>query len=151
MKLTPIENGVELAEETKSIPVSLLVIDFTLVLNGYQLTNSYRVGDNISIPYRFTGYSGEKTVRVYVDGVREDSNGNVLYPEQITTEGDTFVIPTSGWTEGTHSVQIHAFYKTNTGETIYSNLIYLAVPIKGSIESFGIMFDLDIESPLAAG
>lgn len=151
VKLTPIEEGVELTEETKSIPVSLLVIDFTLVLNGYQLTNSYRVGDNISIPYRFTGYSGEKTVRVYVDGVREDSNGNVLYPEQVTTEGDTFVVPTSGWSEGTHSIQIQAFYKTNTGETIYSNLIYIAVPIKGSVESFGTIFDLDIETPLAAG
>lgn len=151
VKLIPIENGEELTEETKSIPLSLLVIDFNLVLNGYQLMTSYNVGDNINIPYRFTGYTGEKTVRVYVDGIREDSDGNVLYPEQVTTEGDTFVIPTAGLSEGTHSVQIHAFYKTNTGETIYSNLIYIAVPIKGSIESFGCIFNLDIEKPLAAG
>jgi hypothetical protein len=48
--------------------VSVLVIDFSLLLNGYQLSNVYTIGNNINIPYIFTGYLGQKSVKVYVDG-----------------------------------------------------------------------------------
>lgn len=150
VELTPIEDGIELIEESKSIPVSVLVIDFSLLLNGYQLSNVYTIGNNINIPYIFTGYLGQKSVKVYVDGTDQDSHGN-LYPEQIVTEGGTFVISTNGWSEGTHNIQLLASYESNN-ETIYSNLLYITVPVKSSVASFGTIFNMEgYEKPLIAG
>lgn len=148
--LTPVENDIELIDESKSIPVSVLVIDFTLLLNGYQLSNVYTIGNNINIPYIFTGYLGQKSVKVYVDGTDQDSNGN-LYPKQTVTEGGNFVISTNGWSEGTHNIQLLASYESNS-ETIYSNLLYITVPVKSNIASFGTIFDMDgYEKPLIVG
>ena len=61
------------------------------------------------------------------------------------------MISTNGWSEGTHNIQLLASYESNS-KTIYSNLLYITIPVKSAIASFGTIFNMNgYERPLIAG
>lgn len=128
-------------EQTKSIRLTVTVVDLSLDVNNYQLKNKYKIGDTITIPYNLTGHNAQKTVQLYIDGE--------LKQTQQSIEGDFFTIDTTNLQHGTHNVQLLASYETSSGDTVYSNLIYISLPILDNVTNtavFGNIFNLENQS-----
>ena len=133
-----LENG---EEKTVQIRLAVTVVDLSLNVNGYQLKNKYKVGDMIYIPYNLSGYNAQKTVQLYLDGE--------LLDIQHPFEGDTFTIDTTNLQHGTHNAQLLASYETSSGDVVYSNLIYISLPILDNVTNtavFGNIFNLENQS-----
>lgn len=130
-------NG-EIQTSTKYTTVRL--VNLTLSLNGYSVNNHVKIGESFNIGYRIAGINGAKTVTLYADGIAVNT--------QTATSSDevkNFTVSTTGMSHGTHNFQLLAEYKISETESVFSNLIYIAVPIIGEEDTpaFGCVFNME--------
>lgn len=130
-------NG-EIQTSTKYTTVRL--VNLILSLNGYSVNNHVKIGESFNIGYRIAGINGAKTVTLYADGIAIDT--------QTATSSDevkNFTVSTTGMSHGTHNFQLLAEYKISETESVFSNLIYIAVPIIGEEDTpaFGCVFNME--------
>lgn len=130
-------NG-EIQTSTKYTTVRL--VNLTLSLNGYSVNNHVKIGESFNIGYRIVGINGAKTITLYADGIAVNT--------QTATSSDevkNFTVSTTGMSHGTHNFQLLAEYKISETESVFSNLIYIAVPIIGEEDTpaFGCVFNME--------
>lgn len=126
--------------QTSTKYVTVRLVNLSLALSGYSLNNYILQGNTLNIGYRVSGINGAKTIVLYVDGIAQDT--------QTATSSDEvkgFSVSTAGLSHGTHNFQLLAEYKISETESVFSNLLYIDVPIIGedSTPAFGCVFDMD--------
>ena len=102
-------------EQTEQYSCKAFKVSLKLVDEGSSIAVATKKGDKISVPYKVEGSNVSKVVKCYLNGSLFDES---------TKSNDSFEIPTSSLSHGSHSIQLRAEYKVDEVTTIYSNTIY---------------------------
>lgn len=96
--------------------------------SAFNIATETRRGSNIIVPYSLSG-TGNKTVEIYVDGVKKDD-------KLISTSSSagSFTVSTTQLAHGSHSIQLRTKLELPSGDTILSNSIYFdAIVIENNV------------------
>ena len=112
-------------EEQQVSSIAWTVTAIQLVLaSSFNIATAINKGDTVNVPFALTG-SGQKTLRLYVDGV--DTEDRSI---GTSSANGSFQVHTAGMAHGSHSVQLVAELEQAGGEPIRSNSIYFDIAVR---------------------
>ena len=112
-------------EEQQVSSIAWTVTAIQLVLaSSFNIATAISKGDTVNVPFALTG-SGQKTLRLYVDGV--DTEDRSI---GTSSANGSFQVRTAGMAHGPHSVQLVAELEQAGGEPIRSNSIYFDIAVR---------------------
>ena len=133
--------------QVSSISWTVKTIQLTLS-SSFNVATVINQGNTVSIPYALSG-SGDKTLRMFVDGVdREDRTISA------SAANGSFQLSTSNMAHGSHSVQMVAELEQPDGKTIRSKSIYFDLAVRASGNTtpvFAARFEYDDGRIIPAG
>lgn len=118
----------------QTLSVSWRVQVVTLRLSSsFNFATLYNIGQAVTVPYNLSG-SGNKTLRLYVDGVQREER-------LITTSSSngSFTVQTTGMSHGSHSIQMVAELEATPGNILKSNSIYFDVAVRNTASQVPII------------
>jgi hypothetical protein len=133
--------------QVSSVSWTVKTVQLTLA-SSFNVATVVNRGNTVSVPFALTG-SGDKTLRMYVNGV--DTEDRTI---STSSANGSFQVNTSGLVHGSHSVQLVAELEQPDGSIIKSNSIYfdLAVRVSGNnTPLFAVRFDYPNGTIIAAG
>jgi hypothetical protein len=147
-------NTVRVKVVTNDESAQVSAISWTVKTIQLTLASSFNVatvinrGNAVSVPFALTG-SGDKTLRMYVDGV--DTEDRTI---STSSANGSFQVNTSNMSHGSHSVQLVSELEQPDGSIIRSNSIYfdIAVRVSGNTTPvFAARFDYPNGTIIATG
>ena len=117
-----VNTGESLQVSTISFRVQVITLQLT---SGFDFARIYNRGQQIALPYSLSG-SGNKTLKLYLDGVEIDAR-----TLSTSSANGSFTIDTSALSHGSHSLQMVAGLAVSESVTLKSNSIYFDVAIAG--------------------
>ncbi|MDR0937996.1 MAG: head-tail adaptor protein [Mediterranea sp.] len=112
------------AAQVASVAWTVKTVQLTLA-SSFNIAMNINRGDTVNVPFALTG-SGNKTLRMYVDGVdTEDRSINT------SSANGSFAVNTTALAHGSHSVQLVAELELEDETIILSNSIYFDIAVRG--------------------